>query len=323
LPNRYYPVQRLSLEKVETYPLVSVVIPTYNRASLIQKAIGSVLAQTHTQFELIIADDGSDDETKQVVLSINDPRIIYTRLEHSGHIGNVRNAGARAGKGEWLAFLDSDDQWLPHKLETQLNALIATGKTWCYSKYELMNEQGETLPVKAGSYRPLSGWITEQVLNNDANVGISTVLVNRKAFESINGFSSDTRLRYRGDFEFVLRLSLTGEAVALPNLLVRMLEHHGRVTASLPDAYERSAIPYTIFLEQQSIQKFTRIAKRRQAYLLAEAAVHRSSIGHRRVAIGQLAKAAKDDNWRHWLSATWRSVKASVIKNNHQMNQVL
>ena len=314
-PNQYCPEQKPQLEKADSYPLITVVIPTYNRASLLKKAIGSVLDQTYNNLELIIADDGSTDDTKQVVGSIGDPRIKWIGLPHTGHIGNVRNAGARAGKGKWIAFLDSDDQWLSDKLELQLEAVKTTGKRWCYTNFELMNEMGMKIPPRAGSYKPLSGWITGQLLSNEATVIVCTLLLEKKLFDEIEGFSMDERLAFRGDYEFALRLSLKDEAVALPHILVKVLEHPGRATNSLPDAHERSAVPYVVFLEQNNEAAFRKIAKKRQAHLLAEAAVRRSATGDRRMALGQLVKAMGDDDWRHWLSAAYRSMKGAFRLN--------
>src|SRR5580765_5393661 len=98
-------------------PLVTVVIPTYNRLALVQQAIASVIAQTYRNWELIIVDDGSDDGTPEAIISINNPRIKLVTKSHVGNIALMRNAGVDEGSGEWLAFLDSDDIWLPQKLE--------------------------------------------------------------------------------------------------------------------------------------------------------------------------------------------------------------
>lgn len=103
-------------------PKVSVIIPTYNRAELLKQAIASVLAQTYGDFELIIVDDGSTDDTKSVVESIGDNRIKYIWQTNQQRCV-ARNAGIAAAEGEYLAFLDSDDLWLPKKLELQLAAI--------------------------------------------------------------------------------------------------------------------------------------------------------------------------------------------------------
>lgn len=104
-------------------PLVSIVIPTYNRGHLIGETIQSVLDQTHTNLELIIVDDGSTDDTQQIVGKFSDPRIRYYYLEHSGLAGTVRTYGIKLANGDYIAFQDSDDLWVRHKLEFQLGLL--------------------------------------------------------------------------------------------------------------------------------------------------------------------------------------------------------
>ncbi len=298
------------MEKVDTYPLITVVIPTYNRAALVIRAIDSVLSQTYSNLELLIADDGSADKTKEAVLSINDPRIRFLELAHTGHIGKVRNAGVKAGKGEWVAFLDSDDTWLPRKLELQVNALKETARRWCYGRFELVDDSGKMIPAKAGTFRPVSGQVTAQLLTNEVAVVICTLLVERNLFEESGGFSTDERLYFRGDYEFALRLSLKEEVVALPDLLVNIFDHPGRITNTLENAHERSSVPYRMFLETQTDPRLRKIARQRLAYLLAEAAVKRSAAGDHRIAWTQLRKAMGNDNWRHWISALYRSCKA-------------
>lgn len=283
------------------------------------KAISSVLSQTYQRFEIIIADDGSTDDTPQMIGKLNDDRILHLPLPHTGHIGKIRNAGATAGKGEWIAFLDSDDQWFTGKLEVQINAVRQSGKRWSYTNFDLMDENGEKIAPKAGSFQPLSGWITRQLLTNEATVVVCTLLVERKLFETIGGFSTDERLAYRGDYELALRLSVHAEALALPDSWVNVLEHPGRSTHGLADAHERSAVPYVLFLEQNREKRWRRIAKRRKAYLLAEAAVNRSAFGDHSIAFRHLGRSFSNDNWRHWFSATWRTVKELV--NSDRQNR--
>lgn len=100
---------------------VSVIIPTYNRAEYVTQAIDSVLAQTYTDYEIIVVDDGSADNTKEVLLPYMD-RIRYIYQENAG-ASAARNKGIKAAKGDWIAFLDSDDEWLPGKLAVQIRAV--------------------------------------------------------------------------------------------------------------------------------------------------------------------------------------------------------
>ena len=106
-------------------PLVSVVIPTYNRAHIIKRSIMSVLSQTYGNIEIIVIDDGSTDNTEEVVLGINDDRIRYYKKENGGS-SSARNMGISLAKGSYIAFQDSDDIWLPYKLEAQMNILLQT-----------------------------------------------------------------------------------------------------------------------------------------------------------------------------------------------------
>lgn len=104
-------------------PLISVVIPTYKRASLVPRAIESVRRQTHRNLEILVVDDGSPDKTGLVVQSIPDPRIRYIRHEANKGLPAGRNTGIGAAKGEYIAFLDDDDEWREDKLEKQLEAI--------------------------------------------------------------------------------------------------------------------------------------------------------------------------------------------------------
>ena len=102
--------------------MISVIIPTYNRGRCIQRSIDSVLSQTYKDIELIIVDDGSTDQTEEVVKKYEDPRIRYIKAGHGG-AGAARNRGVFEAKGEYIAFQDSDDYWQPQKLERQLERM--------------------------------------------------------------------------------------------------------------------------------------------------------------------------------------------------------
>jgi len=101
-------------------PHISIIIPTYNRKDKLKKAIESALIQTYKDFELLICDDGSTDGTQDMLSTFNDPRIRWIPGANSGGPATPRNRGIQASRAEWLAFLDSDDLWMPDKLEKQL-----------------------------------------------------------------------------------------------------------------------------------------------------------------------------------------------------------
>src|SRR5207342_2634786 len=108
-------------------PAVSVVIPAYNRAGSIVRAIESVLRQSYTDFELLVLDDGSTDGTLAAAGTVTDPRLRLIANPRNLGAAGARNAGIEAARGTWVAFQDSDDEWLPLKLELQMARLTAPG----------------------------------------------------------------------------------------------------------------------------------------------------------------------------------------------------
>ncbi|MGM0432585.1 MAG: glycosyltransferase family 2 protein [Spirochaetota bacterium] len=178
--------------------MVSVIIPVYNRRKLLYEAVSSVFSQTHQDFELIVVDDGSQDNSRQIARDY--PQIVYHRISHSGFPGLVRNRGVELAQGEYLAFLDSDDLWEPKKLERQLDALNGcvlnhTRERWMRGKRELSQ--------KSFTHKR-SGWVFADALKK-CTIGPSTVLMQRKAFSEIGGFRED--LEIAEDYELWLRLT--------------------------------------------------------------------------------------------------------------------
>lgn len=111
------------MNQLREEPLISVIIPTYNRADIINVSLNSVVNQSYQNIEIIVVDDGSTDHTEEVVKSIGDPRIHYVKHLTNRGGSATRNTGIESAKGEYIAFLDSDDAWFPNKLKLQLNAI--------------------------------------------------------------------------------------------------------------------------------------------------------------------------------------------------------
>jgi teichuronic acid biosynthesis glycosyltransferase TuaG len=136
--------------------LVSVIMPAHNAAGFIAESIQTVMQQTYTEWELLVIDDASVDETSQVVegLQAKDERIKLHRLPANQGAGFARNIGIKAATGDFICFLDADDLWKPHKLETQLKFMEQEQLDVCYSSYELINEDGKSLnrQIKALEY---------------------------------------------------------------------------------------------------------------------------------------------------------------------------
>lgn len=164
------------------HPTVSVIIPTYNRASLAGRAIRSVLAQTFSDFEILVVDDASSEDTHAVIeRHFNDRRIRHLRLPQNVGPGEARNQGAKAANGSYLAFLDSDDEWLPNKLEAQIRAVKGVpGPVLCFSKYIYSFDGGaKFLP---GRGIRLKEDVGEYLYCSSGTIQTSTVFMSRKAW---------------------------------------------------------------------------------------------------------------------------------------------
>ncbi|MGB3647067.1 MAG: glycosyltransferase [Desulfobulbales bacterium] len=180
---------------------VSIIIPTYNRAYCLQKAIDSVLSQTYPYFELIVVDDGSKDNTANLVENYNSD-IVFIRQENKGPAA-ARNRGVQAARYELLAFLDSDDWFVENKLEVQVRALQEKPAYLISHTQEIWYRNGSILNQKT-RHRKNSGDIFSQSLELCA-VGMSTVLMYRKIFERFGLF--DEEFPCCEDYELWLRVS--------------------------------------------------------------------------------------------------------------------
>lgn len=190
---------------MEKNPRVSVIIPVYNRAFLIRRALQSVLNQTYRDFEIIVVNDGSTDNLEDTVKSFKDDRIRYFQHNKNRGAPAARNTGIRAAKGEYIAFQDSDDEWLPEKLEKQIiafeNAKPAVGVV--YSGFWLIkNDKRTYMPTKETLQK--EGNIHNELLKGNFVSGVSAI-VRRNCFEKTGMFDENVpRLQ---DWELFIRLS--------------------------------------------------------------------------------------------------------------------
>lgn len=139
----------MNTSDITSWGLVSIITPTYNCGRFIAETIESVLAQSYQDWELIVSDDCSTDDTVEVVRPYleRDSRIRYICNEHNSGAAITRNAALREAKGRWIAFLDSDDLWRPEKLEHQLRFMVENGYAFSYHEYSEMSEDGQDLGV--------------------------------------------------------------------------------------------------------------------------------------------------------------------------------
>jgi len=212
---------------VTASPAVSVIVPTFNRLQFLPAAITSLREQSETDWQLIIADDGSDDATRAYLRTLEaPPRVTILWLAHSGRPGIARNAALRVARGEFIAFLDSDDLWLPHKLARQLASLRRQPQRhWGYTAFELIDASGRRR--RRGAAATPGGWILETLLTERTVIALPSVVVRRALLERLGGF--DERLTMCEDDELWLRLAAASEvdALAEPLTLVRRHGQHG------------------------------------------------------------------------------------------------
>ena len=272
-------------------PLVTIVIPVRNRPALACAAARSVIAQTCPDWELIVADDGSDDGTAEALEQIGEPRLRVLRCGRLGNVARLRNLGVRSGAGDYVAFLDSDDLWLPDKLARQLAAVRAGGAGWCYGGFGHIDADGAPIARRAGRFAAENGWILEALLLERTAAYVGTLLVERGLFDRVGGF--DESLTARADVDLAFRLAAAAEAVAVPTPLMLVREHPARITAGFADPHELTVIVWEKFLAREGGAAFRSIARRRLARLLAGAAKRRLRARQPLRALSLLARAAR------------------------------
>lgn len=184
-------------------PLVSVVIPTYNREATIQRALESIMGQTYKNIEIIVVDDGSSDNTVKKIKEYEDERIILLCQSEHGGANRARNYGIRYAKGEFIAFQDSDDEWLPDKLEKQICYMKQENYKVCFCSYKLWNGNKyiNTIPDDYDNFD--AGNIKQELLKHNI-IGTPALVVHESVIKDIGGF--DEKLPRLQDYEFVIRI---------------------------------------------------------------------------------------------------------------------
>jgi glycosyltransferase involved in cell wall biosynthesis len=192
-----------------TTPLISVILPTRNRAALLPRSIESVLTQDYANLELIVVDDASTDATPGILAAIGDPRVRVLRNAQAGGAAAARNTALRAARGELLAFNDDDDLWLPGKLTRQVAALAADDAQWCLSGFYRDSIHGRSYVGGESMWRQLSfdggiGSVRDEGGPDWSLIATPGWLVKRDVLDRVGGF--DERMRSFDDWELGLRL---------------------------------------------------------------------------------------------------------------------
>ncbi len=210
-------------------PLVSVIIPTYNRASVLERAISSVLAQTFKDFELIVVDDGSRDSTPELLSQFDGK--LTALFEANKGVSAARNLGIRHSQGELLAFLDSDDEWLPEKLERQTALFAGAGPLFVCHTDEIWLRAGIQVTQKSYHFKQ-GGCFFDRALER-CLISPSSAMISRSLLEKVGQF--DEELIAAEDYDLWLRITAFHEVhfVAEP-LVIKHGDCENQLSQTIP-----------------------------------------------------------------------------------------
>jgi glycosyltransferase involved in cell wall biosynthesis len=181
--------------------LVSIIVPTFNRYHFLQRALHSIGKQTYSHFEIIVIDDGSTDQTSEMLIT-QFPHVKYVYQTNHG-VSSARNRGIECARGEWLAFLDSDDEWLPKKLENQVSLLQSNPDyKICHTEEQWVRNDVKVNQMK--KHKKSGGWIFSQCLPLCA-MSPSSIMIHHSVFTDVGHF--DTSLPACEDYDLWLRMT--------------------------------------------------------------------------------------------------------------------
>lgn len=202
--------------------LISIVMPSYNTGKFIEETINSVMAQTYKNWELLIVDDCSTDNTDVVVSTFKDHRIRYFKNECNTGAAISRNLALREAKGRWIAFLDSDDIWLPEKLEKQIAFMKVNKYNFSYTKYSEIDEHSHSLNILVSGPKR----ITKRRMYNYCWPGCLTVMYN----SDVVGLTQIADIKKNNDYAMWLRVCQKTDCYFLDEELARYRKRNGSIS---------------------------------------------------------------------------------------------
>lgn len=231
----------------ESY-LVSVIIPTYNRAKIVLNTIQSVLNQTYSNLEVIVVSDGFDENARKAIEGIRDSRIKYYEIEHSGRPAVPRNFGINKAKGEYIALCDDDDMWMPEKLALQIDRINKDeDASLIYTKCLLKGDGKDRIVPCNG----MEGFIFKELFLSSCFIATSTVLMRREVIETVGMFDEDERLKAVEDFDLWLRIAHKYKIGFVDRPLVTHRENNSSLTKGVFIKIRRAhLVPCKIYREK-------------------------------------------------------------------------
>jgi len=231
-------------------PLVTVVIPTYNHGCYLGRALQSILDQTYTNWEAIVIDNHSIDNTDEVMDSFSDPRISYFKIHNNGVIAASRNAGIQAAKGEWVAFLDSDDWWMPEKLEMSFLA-IKNGAELIYHDLLISRSFSQSVFNERIFSTDPKPPIFQALLCSGMSIPNSSVVVSKNLLIQIGGLSEKQDLVSVEDFDTWIRISrITEKFFRIPACLGYYWVGEGNHSSASPTQCARIIALYNQYINE-------------------------------------------------------------------------
>jgi glycosyltransferase involved in cell wall biosynthesis len=259
--------------RVDGRPVVSIIIPCYNTAQYLGEAIASALAQTFSEFELLIIDDGSTDSTPEIASCfLSDSRVRYIRQDNMG-LSAARNKGIELSQGEFIALLDADDIWDPEKLKSQLDAFDNMPDCGLvFTDYSTFDEYGIIASEKNSVILETLNLLDFDTLYCRNNfIYPSTVMIRRGLFETVGDF--DVTLKSAEDYDMWLRIAKASRLAGIGSRLVRIRQHGSNMSLNIPRMLENEIA----VIEKNRSSVHVRIVRKRHAkiyYLNADRFVH-------------------------------------------------
>lgn len=204
-----------NVSKLSQKPLVSVIMPVYNRVNVIKNAINSILNQNYSDWELIIVDDGSTDGTRELLKSLTDPRIKIFFNEHNMGVSKSRNNGLKKAKGEYIAYLDSDDLWDSRFISAMVGAFIELPDADFVYSAQLLYDTYDSAP-----FAMRFGAFNKSLLYNNNYIGINCFMYKRTIFDELGGFNTD--LNRLVDYDLLLRIANKFNIYSVPILVSKV-----------------------------------------------------------------------------------------------------
>ena len=211
-------------------PLVSIVIPTYNHAPMLQRALATVVEQTYQNWNAIVVNNFSTDNTLEVVAAFNDPRIQCVNFRNNGVIGASRNEGIALATGKYVAFLDSDDTWFPTKLEKCVEILESGSDLVCHAEYWI-DESGKSRLV---AYGPSEAATHHNLIYKGNRISTSATVVRAALLKEVHGFDVSPELISTEDYDLWIRLAAKSDKFAfISEPLGEYHRHDNNVSANI------------------------------------------------------------------------------------------